>query len=101
VLKKLAAGFVRHMEVVFVNAPQMLRLAGASGRCRAWGERHAELVLKPDAAGTRVLAEYSVAGYLEGGFAESPRGRPSARRAARALCRALSGTSAEDLLAAV
>jgi hypothetical protein len=65
-------GFVRHMEVVYVAPRALLRLYGGLGPLQRMGAAGAlSFTLKAEpSGGTRVVAEYAVAGYAPAGLTE-------------------------------
>jgi hypothetical protein len=65
-------GFVRHMDVIYVQAPVRLRLSGGLGPLQAMGVSGAlTFTLKAGEPGTtKVRAEYAVSGFSADGFAK-------------------------------
>jgi hypothetical protein len=75
--EKLAnGGFVRHMDVTYVQAPVRLRLSGGLGPLQAMGVSGAlTFTLKAGEPGTtKVKAEYAVSGFSADGFAKIAEG---------------------------
>ena len=63
-------GGVKHLEVVYVDPPRLLRLEGALGPMQAMGGvGHLTVTLAPAEGGTRVTADYDFGGQEVGGFA--------------------------------
>jgi len=68
--EKLAAGGVRHMEVVFASPGKMLRMSGGLGPLQGIATAASmTLAFTPTADGTRLDLTYSVAGYTAQGMA--------------------------------
>jgi len=65
-------GFVRHMDVVYVEPERVLRLVGGLGPLQAMGASGAlTFTLTPGGQGkTTITADYAVTGYLPGGFGD-------------------------------
>ena len=58
-------GGVQHMQVVYIEKAKVLRMTGALGPLQSEPVNGVlTFVLKPDLAGTRINAEYSVGGYM-------------------------------------
>lgn len=58
-------GGVQHMQVVYIEKPKTLRLAGALGPLQSEPlVGTLTFVIKADASGTRINAEYAVGGYM-------------------------------------
>lgn len=69
-------GFVRHMDVVYVQAPIKLRLSGGLGPLQGMGASGTlTFTLKAGEAGTtKVRVEYAVSGFSADGFAKIAEG---------------------------
>jgi uncharacterized protein YndB with AHSA1/START domain len=62
-------GGVRHMVVIYVDPPKMLRLEGALGPLQAAGAAgHLTFLLTPHDAATSITATYDVGGHTPGGL---------------------------------
>lgn len=67
--EKLSAGAVEHMRVVYLKANEALRLSGALGPLQAAGVAGAMTWrLSGAGSGTKLELNYSVGGYMPGGF---------------------------------
>ena len=68
-LETLPGGGVRHMAVVYIDPPSVLRLEGALGPLQAMGgSGHMTVTLKPRGEATDVTLTYDFGGHTPGGL---------------------------------
>src|SRR5215467_1872361 len=64
-------GFVRHMEVIYLQPGKTLRMSGALGPMQVWGvSAVGNFILSPEGDGTRLEFTYRVGGYTPGGLTQ-------------------------------
>ena len=70
--EKLPHGFVRHMEVVYVDGASTVKLSGGLGPMLFTGASgHLGFALKPNGDKTDLALTYDVGGYAKGGLADT------------------------------